>query len=177
MTNMQIAYWNLQELKRSNLARETETNRSNLVNEGENRRHNMQSEGIGWAQVGEANRHNRVMEAQGADQLMLNASKIDYDYEVGSRNAAAREGELAVKQREAYIKQQETNLHRKALEETIRHNKKGENISTWGTIIQGANTLIDASESGSRKFANYGKGVDSFSRGARNIFDILHYND
>lgn len=176
MTNMQIAYWNLQELKRSNQARETETNRSNLVNEGENRRHNMQSEGIGWAQVGESSRHNKVMEAQGADQLLINASKVDYDYEVGSRNAAAREGELAVKQRETNIKQQEANTHRETLEETIRHNKKGESISTWGNIIQGANTLIDASESGSKKFANYGKGVEAFTRGARNIFDIVRHN-
>lgn len=33
MTQNQIAYWNLQETKRSNAAREQETNRSNLMQE------------------------------------------------------------------------------------------------------------------------------------------------
>lgn len=55
MTTNQIAYWNLQETNRANLAkefennrsnvaRETETNRSNLVNEAETRRHNTEGE-------------------------------------------------------------------------------------------------------------------------------------
>lgn len=53
MTGNQIAYWNLEEQKRSNRAKETETNRTNLVNEGiksdtlaETKRSNLIQEGI-----------------------------------------------------------------------------------------------------------------------------------
>lgn len=46
MTQNQIAYWKLQEDKRSNLARETETNRSNLARETEEHRSNVASEDI-----------------------------------------------------------------------------------------------------------------------------------
>lgn len=44
MTTNQIAYWNLEELKRTNLAKETETNRANLAKEAETRRSNLENE-------------------------------------------------------------------------------------------------------------------------------------
>lgn len=159
MTNMQIAYWNLQELKRSNLARETETNRSNVTNEGENRRHNMQSEGIGWAQVGESRRHNQVMEAQGVSSLITAARRVNNDYIVGSRNAAAREGELSVKQQEADIKQGQ-------LDENVRHNKKSESQATWGLIIDGANMLINNKNANTRR-------TEAMFKGAGKIGDLV----
>lgn len=159
MTNMQIAYWNLQETKRANLARETETNRSNKVNEGETRRHNMQSEGIGWAQVGESRRHNLVTEAQNADSLITAANRVEYDYEVGSRNAAAREGELRVKQQEADIKQGQ-------LDEASRHNKKSESQATWGLVIDGANMLINNKNANTRR-------TETMFKGAGKIGDLL----
>lgn len=76
MTSNQIAYWNLQELKRSNVARETETNRSNRAREGETSRHNVVQEYIDKSRVSldrnklaEMSRHNRKTEAQ-SDYLL-----------------------------------------------------------------------------------------------------------
>lgn len=76
MTSNQIAYWNLQELKRSNVARESETNRSNLAREGETMRHNVTQEGIDRSRVSldkaklaETSTHNRKTEAQ-SDYLL-----------------------------------------------------------------------------------------------------------
>lgn len=76
MTSNQIAYWNLQELKRSNVARETETNRSNLAREGETSRHNVAQEYIDKSKVSverdklaEAARHNQKVESQ-SDYLL-----------------------------------------------------------------------------------------------------------
>lgn len=44
MTQNQIAYWNLQETKRSNQVREGETNRHNVVTESETNRANLRKE-------------------------------------------------------------------------------------------------------------------------------------
>lgn len=55
MTQNQISYWNLQELKRSNAAREAETARSNRANEYEANRSNV-------ARESETNRHNVATE-------------------------------------------------------------------------------------------------------------------
>lgn len=48
MTANQIAYWNLQETKRSNQVRELETERSNRAKEFETQRSNMAKEDISW---------------------------------------------------------------------------------------------------------------------------------
>lgn len=76
MTSNQIAYWNLQETKRSNAARETETARSNRAREGETSRHNVVQEGIDRSRVGvergklaETQLHNRKTESQ-SDYLL-----------------------------------------------------------------------------------------------------------
>lgn len=65
MTANQIAYWNLQETKRSNLAKESETSRHNLATEGkdlatlqETSAHNRATESIAAGQLGEQIRHN-----------------------------------------------------------------------------------------------------------------------
>lgn len=73
MTQNQIAYWNLQETKRSNATREQETNRHNVATERENERHNTVSEGeIGRHNVvteRETTRHNRETENFNISQL------------------------------------------------------------------------------------------------------------
>lgn len=76
MTSNQIAYWNLQEAKRSNVARETETSRSNRAKEGETSRHNVAQEYIDRSRVSvdrdklaETSRHNLKTEAQ-SDYLL-----------------------------------------------------------------------------------------------------------
>lgn len=75
MTYNQIQYWNLQELIRSNKAREgenfrhnlateTETHRSNVVHENELIRHNKQTEAIAWGNLSELSRHNKATESE-----------------------------------------------------------------------------------------------------------------
>lgn len=75
MTYNQIQYWNLQELIRSNQARErenyrhnvaveSETHRSNVVYERETVRHNKQNEAIGWGNLSELSRHNKATERE-----------------------------------------------------------------------------------------------------------------
>lgn len=58
MTQNQIAYWNLQELKRSNKEKEKENYRSNSAKESENYRHNVSTEQLGYGELAEKNRHN-----------------------------------------------------------------------------------------------------------------------
>lgn len=86
MTANQIAYWNLQESKRSNIRRETEsersnrarereTFRSNVAHEHENRRHNLMTEKVADQQVDVARRNLSVNAALGAGNLLLNTIK------------------------------------------------------------------------------------------------------
>jgi hypothetical protein len=51
MTQNQIAYQNLKETQRANLAREIETRRSNIARETETKRSNIQSETIGFGNL------------------------------------------------------------------------------------------------------------------------------
>lgn len=55
MTQNQVAYWNLQENRRSNLAREAETHENNVGTRRENQRANM-------AREAETSTHNRATE-------------------------------------------------------------------------------------------------------------------
>lgn len=55
MTSNQIAYWSLEETKRSNKVNEKETQRANKAREGETNRHNLVTEA-------ETNRHNLAIE-------------------------------------------------------------------------------------------------------------------
>lgn len=82
MTYNQIQYWNLQELIRSNQAREQETNRhnvavenethrSNVVYERETIRHNKQNEAIGWGNLSELSRHNKATESEAQRHNMV----------------------------------------------------------------------------------------------------------
>lgn len=71
MTANQIAYWTLQETKRSNLERERQ-GRDSIA---ENIRHNKEGESIGWSNYGETVRHNQLMED-------LNRYATDKNYEI-----------------------------------------------------------------------------------------------
>lgn len=89
MTANQIAYWTLQESKRSNLERERQ-GRDSIA---ENIRHNKEGESIGWSNYGESVRHNKMMED-------LNRYATDKNYEASwnhdtvslIRNATAAAG-------------------------------------------------------------------------------------
>lgn len=82
MTYNQIQYWNLQELIRSNQARERENTRHNLATEGETHRsnvvyeretirHNKQSEAIAWGNLSELTRHNKATESETVRHNMM----------------------------------------------------------------------------------------------------------
>ena len=91
MTANQINYWNLQETKRSNLAREAETQRHNTkvedyntgslletsrhnqATEGEATRHNVQSENLAFITAAEVARHNKASE--GLDRSKINVQQ------------------------------------------------------------------------------------------------------
>lgn len=62
MTQNQIAYWNMQEQKRANLAKESETERSNKAKERETFRSNVAQEGLTHDKNVETERHNRYGE-------------------------------------------------------------------------------------------------------------------
>lgn len=76
MTANQIAYQNMLETRRSNLAKEAETNRSNVAREKETyrsnvakevetNRHNIDNERLGWANLDESTRSHKVQEQLG----------------------------------------------------------------------------------------------------------------
>lgn len=64
MTQNQIAYWNYQETKRSNQAREGENKRHNINAETETNRHNLASESIDLSSLYETNRANLAKEKE-----------------------------------------------------------------------------------------------------------------
>lgn len=70
MTANQIAYWTLQETRRSNFERERQ-GRDTIA---ENIRHNKEGESIGWSNYDETVRHNTLMED-------LNRYATDKNYE------------------------------------------------------------------------------------------------
>lgn len=106
MTKNQIDYWNLQEIKRANLAKETEnyrsnkakedeTQRSNLAKEGETNRANLASEGIAFANLGEQTRSHMAQESLTQSQLNeLIRHQMVNEAELVRANMAA-EAELA----------------------------------------------------------------------------------
>lgn len=100
MTQNQISYWKLQEEKRSNVAKETETHRSNRVNEEianfrnlEEQRHNQASEAIQNLDLEERARHNTVSEGEALRSNLANeylkGQSNEYNYAVGQGNVAA----------------------------------------------------------------------------------------
>lgn len=119
MTQNQIAYWNLQETKRSNVSREfethrhnvadetetnrhnvrteNETSRHNLVGERETNRHNLASESFNISQLQEAYRHNVATERQGeiANILKHEANQINQAYNAAIASVRNRELSLA----------------------------------------------------------------------------------
>lgn len=136
MTQNQIAYWKLQEEKRSNLASEgetsrhniateSETERSNRVQQGEAKRHNLSTEKQAWLNYSEAQRSNRANESIKKDSLAESA-----------RHNVATESETVRHNVESeLLGQGQLALQRGQLQEQTRHNV--------ATEIQSANTLAE----------------------------------
>lgn len=100
MTHNQIDYWNLQETKRSNLAKETETNRHNVAFENETNRHNVVSEGIDMGNLIELSRHNQATEYEtnrhNVASESLDASKLQETqrHNIATEEIAAEKNEI-----------------------------------------------------------------------------------
>lgn len=158
MTANQIAYWNLQELNRSNVAKETETNRSNLVKEQETKRSNLANEALTrqrdrnnydiaiknyyqtktmnqWQRnyqersFWENRRHTLVQEQQAAKQIENASAQTS----INAFNA--QENQRTNKQRELLSAQQ--------LEETTRNNLANESIQQMVTMETHRSHLVN----------------------------------
>lgn len=70
MTSNQVAYQNMLEQRRSNVARETETSYHNRNVEGETGRHNLITEGVMQGTLLETSRHNYATENYYASELL-----------------------------------------------------------------------------------------------------------
>lgn len=95
MTANQINYWNLQETRRANRARETETqrhnvkseeyntgnlletSRHNMATENESVRHNRQSENVAFITASEVARHNKATEAIDSSKVQVQQGQLD----------------------------------------------------------------------------------------------------
>lgn len=121
MTQNQIAYWNLQETKRSNVSRESETARHNIADETETKRHNVQTET-------ETSRHNLAGESESKrhniESERFNISQLQETY----RHNVAGE-----------------NINISQLQETHRHNVASEKQDEIANAIkQEANRINQA---------------------------------
>lgn len=127
MTQNQIAYWELEEKKRSNRVQEGETKRHNVATEfiqagtlEENKRHNVVSEGIAFGTLAETERSNKARESEThrtnlANEALKHESNL-YSREVGMAQVA------------------ESNRHNVATEnETARHNMASEEYNYYQT--------------------------------------------
>lgn len=115
MTANQINYWKLQEDKRSNRAKETETNRSNLANEGLTRQRDANTLYLGTINAAENQRHNLATETE------TNRSNVAKEQET-YRSNVARESE-----------NNRSNLARE--QENYRHNVMSEGLTRRGQDI------------------------------------------
>lgn len=127
MTNLQVTYWANQEAKRSNLAREKETNRNNRVVEAETMRHDLAMEGLSQQQLNEQNRTNVVNEGIKFNNLAeLTRSNLASEAIRTEQNAissrVADETAFHNRQMEG-LQQQQIALGYANLSEQIRNNK------------------------------------------------------
>lgn len=129
MTSNQIAYWQLQEQKRSNLAKEADTDFQNE----ENRRHNIRTERTALNVATETARHNK------ADESIKRFGELE-KRRANMQNEAIKWSEAFETQRSNRAKEYETNRSNVAKEtetyrsniaketETNRHNIADENV-------------------------------------------------
>lgn len=114
MTANQIAWQNMLENKRANVAKEGETKRHNVVTEVETGRHNKSTESLGFSNLSELGRHNLQTEAVN----WYNAQEIN---RANQANEAIKWHGLANQQAELGIKQQEADTKRYSAEAQKEH--------------------------------------------------------
>ena len=155
MTQNQIAYWRLQEEKRSNLASEGETSRhnmtteketerSNRVQQGETKRHNLSTESQAWLNYSESQRSNRANESIKRDTLAESARhNVATESELSRHNLATESESVRHNVESEILGRGQLALQHGQLQEQTRHNV--------ATEIQSANTLAETIRSNMAK--------------------------
>lgn len=160
MTTTQVAYWDLQERKRANLANEGETKRSNLAREAETSRSNRATEGWRDRQLAETGRSNLANEAIKSDQLAeTKRSNI--------ANEAIKRDQLFETRVSNRAKETENERHNKAVEaETAKKNFYD---------IQNVSRGLDEQHrvNSSTMFRNYSSGAKDISSTIGNLTDLI----
>ena len=142
MTNNQIAFLNVMELRRANLAREGETNRHNVESESidwftahEGKRHNLMSERSVFQEIAERSRHNREMEGISKRELAETHRHNSVSEGLNSWSVAVQEmrnrwehqrGLMQIRQRDNLSMLERRNAdkqHVERLSEQERHNR------------------------------------------------------
>lgn len=153
MTQNQVAYWNLQELKRHNAATEAETNRANVTAEQETSRKNRASESVQLMTHQEAVRHNLAQENLNITQLAET-----------QRHNVAQELQFSIQSRE-------TERHNRAQEtETARHNTLMSSIQASQAASRERETMvaIDKAKLAREQF-EFDKQMQSINTGIKGV--------
>lgn len=144
MTNTQVQYWNLQETKRANLAKEAENYRSNSAREVETNRHNVVTEGLDLSKLQESQRHNLVSEAQ--EQKRLDISNLQQQETARSNRA------------NEYLRGYDLNIASGQLSESRRHNVAQEyylgNYNNARAALADSQTLLNQIDGDFRRALN-----------------------
>lgn len=166
MTQNQIAYRNLQELRQHNRAMEAETARHNKSTENissgelaEKSRHNTVSENTQWATLGETAQHNRAQEqvnwytAQSlaglqTAQSRLAESNVGVQAQQAINQGIRNSNDYSIQQQQQHIAQQQANLHKEEVElakqrlQVERDRVALEGLNTVNKAIGAVRTLI-----------------------------------
>lgn len=152
MTSNQIAYWNLREQHRANVAKEAENTRANKARESIQAATNQINLDLGKGNLAESVRSNRVKEGENershkAQEALsswvnyLSEQRIPiekYNAESNRFNASANLSNAATRQAEL-VETNRTNLEQERLkqeaqEEIQRHNREGENLQRFRDV-------------------------------------------
>lgn len=153
--------WNqLDELVRSNEARENETHRANVARENETARHNQTTEVQMWDQLAEqeranrtreteTERHNRATEQLSAGNLELGWSQLEETqrHNQQTENETQRHNQATEDYNWSYLDEQigwkafEHDLARDQYEETVRHNAWMTGVGFTNALSRAANAL------------------------------------
>lgn len=164
-TANQIAYWKLQEEKRSNVSRETETNRSNLASEAETNRHNLATEEVASGSLTETIRSNLAKEAE---TNRANLAKEAENY----RSNVAKETET---HRSNVAVETETARSNAAKElETLRHNKATELAKDKELAQQLSRIQAEISRMDYQNALDIAKTVESYTKAGKNATDTVN---
>lgn len=144
MTTNQLAYLNLQEQQRSNLAREAETHLNNLNVIGESRRHNLATEAVEGGKLSESVRHNLINEQLTQQQVSEQArANVARETENARHNTATEVQEIRTLNEQIHHNAMTEGLEAQKQAENARHNIVNEQLSSGELQLQGQKVVGD----------------------------------